>query len=46
MAWCPRAGFQNLIGTVGDDGSLSIWSITDGDDDGDDAGTFLDSSSQ
>jgi len=46
VAWCPRAGFQNLIGTVGDDGSLSIWSITDDDDDGDDVGTLLDSSSQ
>ncbi len=43
VAWCPRVGFQDLIGTVGDDGSLSIWSIADDDND---AGALLDSSSQ
>ncbi|KAF8325780.1 WD40-repeat-containing domain protein [Cantharellus anzutake] len=29
VAWCPREGFQDLLGTVGDDGSLSIWSIVE-----------------
>ncbi|KZO92040.1 WD40 repeat-like protein [Calocera viscosa TUFC12733] len=27
VAWCPRAGCANLLGSTGDDGSLRVWQI-------------------
>jgi len=27
VQWCPRPGFENLLATAGDDGSVKVWGV-------------------
>ncbi|EGO03451.1 hypothetical protein SERLA73DRAFT_158096 [Serpula lacrymans var. lacrymans S7.3] len=27
VAWCPRAGYEDMLATAGDDGSIRVWKI-------------------
>ena len=27
VQWCPRPGFEDLLATAGDDGSIKVWKV-------------------